>query len=697
MKATISTVALLGCLVLTNSAQGQAPSYGECMIRALFPAGGQRGQTVVVEFDGSPKAGLAGALGLLIDGPPGVKVVAVKNLTATRAQATLAIAADAPLGRRCLRLTSERSGVTNMLYFTVGRHPEVVEAEPNNEIAAAQAVTLPVVVNGRANPAVDVDCYRVSLKKGQHLVAAVLAHALDSHGQGSNYGITDANLELLDDRGQTLAEAGDTIGLDPLIEYTAPADGVFVVRVRLDSHKGYPEAVYRLTLSEGPFATSIFPPGGRRGSTIEVELAGPGFRGARQQVAVPADDPFPLQYVLPDDPRAADFELPFLRGDHPERIEVEPNQKPEQATPLDLPMTVNARIDAPGDVDWYRLRLTAGQTVCLETTAQRFLRSPVDTLLQVHDAGGKLLAENDDGFAIDYMSPHDYRSVDSRLVFTAPSAGDYFIQISDLSEGGGARAVYRLTVSSAVPDFDLLQFPDGVPIWGPGTTASLLVKLHRHFGLDSDIELSVEGLPEGWKASSVISRAPRPDNSFTGYYGSRYFLTLTAPANAKVGDACRFHVVGRTVHKGRALVRQAQPLTLYYSSDVGFFRMTPASHAVVAQVRTPWLTAEKSTLKVQSGATVEIPVRVHNADKLERIQLVVNLATAGVACAVDAPRTVPIRGGVALMSVKVPAEMPPGAWPVVVALGWGSDIRGGMPGPCTTPILLEIEARPAAK
>ena len=109
-------------------------------------------------------------------------------------------------------------------------------------------------------------------------------------------------------------------------------------------------------------------------------------------------------------------------------------------------MTANGRIEQLGDEDWYRLPLAAGQNVLLETTAHRMLRSPIDTLIEIYDAAGKKLAENDDGFAIDYISMYDYRSMDSRLTFAAPAAGDYFVRVTDQAGSFGPRAVYRLTV-----------------------------------------------------------------------------------------------------------------------------------------------------------------------------------------------------------------------------------------------------------
>src|SRR5207248_1251967 len=147
-----------------------------------------------------------------------------------------------------------------------------------------------------------------------------------------------------------------------------------------------------------------------------------------------------------------------------------------QAERLAIPSTVNGRIGATGDHDWYRVTLKKGQGILLEVTAQRHLRSAVDSLVEVYDDGGNKIAENDDGALFGMMNPcaHDFPSSDSWLSFIAKKDGDYFIRVSDQGDAAGPQAVYRLTVSAWQPDFQLNLWPDAVPIWGAGTTASFL-------------------------------------------------------------------------------------------------------------------------------------------------------------------------------------------------------------------------------
>src|SRR5205807_332594 len=68
------------------------------------------------------------------------------------------------------------TGASALRPFVVGTLPEVAEKEPNDSPTSAQPIKGHVVVNGKLEKVGDVDCYAVSLKKGQTLVAAVDAH-----------------------------------------------------------------------------------------------------------------------------------------------------------------------------------------------------------------------------------------------------------------------------------------------------------------------------------------------------------------------------------------------------------------------------------------------------------------------------------------------------------------------------------------
>jgi len=410
MQRLFTTLACMAAMFAYSGAsrlvaQPQAPSYEECRLDSIYPIGGRQGTSVKVTFRGH-NGGLANPREIVIDGPPGITAKDLKPAGGNSIEATLEIAADAPLGRRRLRVLNEKSGLTNFAYFVVGSLPEQLEIEPNNDVAKPQLIEVPSVVDGRIDPAADLDVFHFRGRAGQRFVAAIAAHALDIHGQSKNYGIADFSLELLDTDGRTLAAAEDTIGFDPVIEHTFAADGDYFVRVQLLNYGGFPEAVYRLTLGDVPYVVGAFPAGVRRGAASDVELIGPNIAaGVKVSVASPSapaskgaapDSAYPLEFVTLQQSDRSGLDVPLIVGELPEAIESEPNDDRAAAKLLSLPITVNGRFSSAGDADWYRVRLDAGRKITAEVHAHRFVGSPVDTLLQVFDSAGKLVEENDD-------------------------------------------------------------------------------------------------------------------------------------------------------------------------------------------------------------------------------------------------------------------------------------------------------------
>lgn len=684
---------LLICALFAQTARAQLIAHPDQWLDYVYPAGGQAGQTIEVEFGGV--GGLAGASKVLIEGPPGITVTDVVAKSASVVTARLAIAADAPLGRRTLRVAGGTSGLTNNRPFFVGAMTETREIDPNDTLDKPQDVSLPVVMNGRLEKALDVDCYRLQGKAGQSLVCAISAHGIDSAvRQTYHRGFLDTSLELLDASGQIVAEAEDSLGLDPILHVKLPADGAYTVRVKAVAYQGAPTAVYRLTLGNVPYITSLFPSGGKRGETVEVELMGINVpAGTRQKVVIPADDRFPLQDVAFAQAGAASQWLPFICGDYPESVEREPNQERAAAGALAIGSTVNARFETPGDEDWYRLTLAKGQSIVLQTLAQRHLRAPVDTLIELFDATGKKLAENDDAARFMGQAWHDFESADSLLSFSAPADGEFFVRLTNGSGVYGAASVYRLTAEPFVPDFTMFQWPDAVPIWGPGTTATFLVQTFTWGGLDSDVQISVEGLPAGWKSGASTLPSAFQKLYANTYIGGHVLVTITAPADAAVGTIVPFRVVGRAVHEGKTIEREPQCETLYGNShnDRMFLRYSRGAQAVVAAPLGWRIETPVTELTMPYGGTVEIPVKVERTGENKGdIGLVIDGMTVFAGCAWKSPTTLPAGQSEVKLAFTPAADWKPGTYTIVVSRSWASDLRSGRPGPCTPAIKLTI-------
>jgi hypothetical protein len=141
-----------------------------------------------------------------------------------------------------------------------------------------QEVPVPAVCNGRIAAPGEIDAWKVSLGKGEALQAELRAARLGSP--------LDGILSVVDAFGKELARAETPLADlgDPLLRFTAPADGAYVVRVqdRFRS-RGGPAYAYRLRLSRSaepdfrlriPSAVVNVPRGGKAQIQVAVERQG---------------------------------------------------------------------------------------------------------------------------------------------------------------------------------------------------------------------------------------------------------------------------------------------------------------------------------------------------------------------------------------------------------------------------------------
>jgi hypothetical protein len=177
--------------------------------------------------------------------------------------------------------------VSNRVPLVADALPECMEEEPNDEPAAAQKVTLPIIINGRIDAPGDWDVFRFKGKAGQVVVAEVDARKLGSP--------LDSILRLTDDEDRQLAfnddypDKGDGLNThhaDSYIMVALPADGTYYLHLGDAQHHGGPEYAYRLRISEPcpDFALRIVPSGInlREGATTPVTayaLRKDGFSG----------------------------------------------------------------------------------------------------------------------------------------------------------------------------------------------------------------------------------------------------------------------------------------------------------------------------------------------------------------------------------------------------------------------------------
>jgi hypothetical protein len=492
-RTTFPIVAL--ALILAGSALADSPiaSY-------IFPAGGRRGTTVEVRVGGlnlNSKASFE-MLGPGVEAPEAIRRIEtvwfegplIPLPDSQQAEdypkdyaGRLTLSPDGPTGPRAWRVWTAQ-GASGSLPFIVGDLPEVVERESDGD-PVPELVALPVTVNGRIFPREDVDLWSFPLLQGEVLTARVAAGRLGSP--------LDPWLEALDPDGRRVAESTPAPESDARLGFVAPRAGTYTVKVHDVNFKGGQNFVYRLTLTTGPSVARVFPLGGRRGSVVTFAVEGLGVSGGDAPVKLPGlgTGRGPESAIVPIAGSSATIEVDDLPG----VMELEPNEKPERASPLTLPGVGDGRIGREGDVDVWALPFEKGRSYVLDVRAAR-LGSSLDALLSLTDPDGKEVARAEGTTA---------SGGDPSLTFKAPAGGSYFARVRDrFGSRGGPAWSYRLRVAEAPePDYRLTVAADtlGVP---RGGAVKLKVAAERQGGFDGPITLEVEGLPEGVSVDKTV-------------------------------------------------------------------------------------------------------------------------------------------------------------------------------------------------
>ena len=409
----------------------------------------------------------------------------------------ITIDANAEPGKREIRVITP-DAMSNPIWFQVAPWPERHETEPNDENPdPVIGSTLPVVVNGQIMPG-DVDRFSFTARKGARLVISAAARELMPYLADAVPGWFQAVLVLYDSDGNELVYAGAYYyRQDPVIYYEVPEDGQYFVEIRDSIYRGREDFVYRITLGELPFVTGIFPLGARAGAEVDVELQGWNLVDTQLNVRAIMNRNRPVRwYSIPQTDKVS-IRFPLRIDMTSEVLDQEPNDGPETAQEVTLPIIVNGRIDKPDDRDVFRF--DASGRLVAEVYARR-AGSPLDSALTLIDSNGKVVGFDDDFW--DKSQPLITHHADSRLTVAVPGTGPFCLHLSDSQRKGGEDFIYRLYIRPPVPDFVLRVVPSCI-IARPGATVPITVHaLRRNY--DGDIELSLVDPPAGARLSGAL-------------------------------------------------------------------------------------------------------------------------------------------------------------------------------------------------
>ena len=458
-----------------------------------------------------------------------------------------------------------RYGISASRLLAVGSFPELTDVGTYDSPEHALSLTPPVTVNG-TTAADAADFFRFPATKGQRLLLSCAAERIDSS--------LNAVLTILDKSGRELATAHRTHSSDPAIDFTAPEDGEFTVKLHDIVWQGGPASLYRLTIA------------------------------APSEPDLPAALPVPLSGALCD-------WLPLT----PRRNFPAAAPQASDAHPLDLPCAVDA---PPASRDWFEFSGTAGRQVMIDVLSHR-LGQPTDWLLQVfkitRDAAGaeqsEKIAELDDTAAPPGTEALQLGSRDPSGSLLCPADGRYRLRLVDRFQ---ANQPYQLILRDPQPNFAVVAFSESPVTKGPalhrwspllrrGGSALLQVAVLRRDGFSGPVTLKFSGLPEGVSAPEVTL----PPNL------SSAALVLRATPEAKswngriqlTGTSADISVPAREIIPRWTVTNNAaERLSLRLSSEGCVLAVTDTEAAPLA--------VAPSEAKVYEGAlagTIEIPVK----------------------------------------------------------------------------------------
>ncbi len=533
---------LLVCLLLGPPGTA-ALALGPKIVR-VYPLGGQAGTSIPVEILGES---LANASSVEFDCQD-LAWSKTTSVSTAKLAGVISVSPHAAIGPHMLRAVTS-DGYSTSAIFNVSRFPSVLEAEPNDIPGGAQQVrSLPVEIQGRLDGAADIDIFAVRVRAGERWL-----FDLRSIEQGSS---VEARMYLLDADGKRVEFNDDRAEFDenPLIEHRFEKGGLYYVK--LDQYRGPrgfnfgKNCSYTLRISALPAVRTIAPLGARRGTTARFRLQGTALdlvrdiylTELRRAEYARMTYPYTMPIHFRSDPptaaqvariagsvvrRSADvidarFTIPsavrpglwrlWAAGksgiaDGP-TVEISDWREYDEATAAQADWrngsyVINGGLDRAGERDVFPIQARAGQPLHFWTIAAQIGVPHLDSVLELRDAGGKKLAENDDVVAGQGTL---IGNPDSSLFYTPKQDGLLYLAVADRLKRGGVGFQYRLKVASDRPGFQLFTTPENFAV-ERGGSAQIKVHLVREAGFAGEVSVWFEGMPPGVEAPRGKFRA----------------------------------------------------------------------------------------------------------------------------------------------------------------------------------------------
>ncbi|MBF0197068.1 MAG: PPC domain-containing protein, partial [Planctomycetes bacterium] len=456
-------------------------------------------------------------------------------------QLSLKVPANCPPGFYEMRAVSPQ-GVSQPIRFVISSLTQVKEEEPNDNIQSAYPLPpLPACVNGQILPG-ESDIFSFSGKKNESIGIQVYARALIPYLADAVPGWFQAVISVTDSRGRELAYADDYFFQpDPYLLFTPPKDGTYYLTIRDAIYRGRDDFVYRIEMGQLPHVKAIYPLGGNRNDTTEIELMGDFLPYSKLSF-----NPQSKGYNTLKNNTLTLNELSLLS---PPQFALSSLTEVREETMgndiQEIPRVINGRILKKGESDRYQFHAKQGEQIHISIQARQ-LGSPIDAAIRIFSPEGKRLKTFDDHPDITQgMQTHH---ADPYTTFDIPADGVYSIEVYDIQNQYGPEYAYRLILKLPVAHFALRVSPSAISI-PPSGTGVFMIHAHRSSAMKQEIRLSLDPTLPGVTLSGTTI-APESDS---------VVMTLSASGRSRKSNYKQVRLVGKAKIGGEEVIVQAQP------------------------------------------------------------------------------------------------------------------------------------------
>ena len=444
----------------------------------------------------------------------------------------IAISDHAALGAHALRLVTP-GGVSGPIWFVVNSDPVVPETEgQHSTISRAQLLAVPAVVNGRLGQPGELDYYAFDVVKGQEVQFELVTFALKPgsisadpililYEPGKSWFSSEkgARLEVEDLSRPGLGEFSDvTSHRLPRLLRVFESSGRYIAEVGTNQGESGLDYSYQLRIK--PIVSSQ----GREERWAPIVQAAHSGRAPWDKRSFPGTLASNRMEQLiargvPGSETGIISKIPIVRED-------EPNGTSDKALTLPIPTIIEGKLERPGDVDWFKFQVTAGQKLSFEIETPYLPPPFFSPRVTVSDSSGKEVFENIfkslGGEGDDWI-----KTIEPRVTFTFETAGEYKLNVHDLTtQLGGADFVYRLMIRPQVPHIGKIEMRSMAPAakldhinLPAGEAVRVSVAGDLEEGFQGDVAISVQNLPPGVKALSTVTAAMEKPTTASGKVG----------------------------------------------------------------------------------------------------------------------------------------------------------------------------------